>query len=117
PPPGVPGLETSLPLLLTAVQDRRLTLERLIELMALNPRRIYQLPAQPDTLIEVDPQTRYPITNEALHTRCGWSPFAGQTVSGWVRRVVLRGQTVFEATEPGAPGKILARPGYGRMIP
>jgi dihydroorotase len=117
PPPGVPGLETSLPLLLTAVQDKRLTLDRLVELMAGNPRRIYHLPAQPDTLVEVDPQTHYTITTEALHTRCGWSPFAGQTVTGWVRRVVLRGQPVYEATEPGAPGQILAQPGRGRIIP
>ena len=117
PPPGVPGLETALPLLLTAVQENRLTLARLVELMASNPRRIYRLPAQPDTLVEVDPQARYTITNAALHTRCGWSPFAGQTVTGWVRRVVLRGQPVYEATEPGALGQILAQPGRGRLIP
>jgi carbamoyl-phosphate synthase/aspartate carbamoyltransferase/dihydroorotase len=44
PPPGVAGLETSLPLMLTAVHEDRLTIERLIELMATNPRRIYNLP-------------------------------------------------------------------------
>ncbi|VAW42414.1 Dihydroorotase, partial [hydrothermal vent metagenome] len=54
PPPGVIGLETSLPLMMTAVQQNRLTLERLIELMSTNPRRIYNLPTQPDTAVTVE---------------------------------------------------------------
>ena len=55
PPPGVAGLETSLPLMLTAVRQGRLTLARLVELMATNPRRVFGLPDQPDTFVEVDP--------------------------------------------------------------
>jgi len=117
PPPGVPGLETALPLMLSAVQQKRLSLERLIELMSTNPRRIYKLPAQPDTFVEVDPQARYTIANSALHTKCGWSPFAGLTVAGRLQRVVLRGQTVFEREKSGSSGKILVQPGYGRLIP
>ncbi|GAB4431947.1 MAG: dihydroorotase [Anaerolineae bacterium] len=111
PPPGVAGLETSLPLMLTAVKEGRLSLERLIELMATNPRRIFNLPAQPDTHIEVDDQTRFTITNEALHTKCGWTPFAGWQVVGRVQRVVLYGQEVF------ANGAVVAAPGSGRLLP
>jgi carbamoyl-phosphate synthase/aspartate carbamoyltransferase/dihydroorotase len=96
-PPGVPGLETSLPLMLTAVSEKRLSLERLIELMAINPRRIYGLPNQADTWIEVDPETEYEIKNEGLFTKCGWTPFAGMKVKGRVLKVILRGKTVFEA--------------------
>ena len=101
-PPGVPGLETSLPLMLTAVAQKRLSLERLVELMATNPRRIYNLPEQADTWIEVDPDASYEIQNEGLYTKCGWTPFAGQKVKGRLTRVVLRGKTVFEN------GKILS---------
>ena len=54
PPPGVPGLETSLPLMLAAVQDGRLSVARLTALMHDNPRRIFGLPPQPDTRVEVD---------------------------------------------------------------
>jgi len=96
PPPGVPGLETALPLLLTAVAEGRLTLERLVTLLAHNPRRIFRLPAQPDTWVEVDPAASYPLSNEGLNTKCGWTPFAGMPVRGRVQRVVLRGKTVFE---------------------
>jgi dihydroorotase len=101
-PPGVPGLETSLPLMLTAVSEKRLSLERLVELMALNPRRIYSLPKQENTWIEVDPDAQWEIQNEGLFTRCGWTPFAGQKVKGRVVKVVLRNKTVFEN------GKILS---------
>lgn len=44
PPPGFPGLETALPLLLTAVHDGRLTLDDIILRMCINPRKIFQLP-------------------------------------------------------------------------
>jgi carbamoyl-phosphate synthase/aspartate carbamoyltransferase/dihydroorotase len=111
PPPGVPGLETALPLMLTAVAEKRLTLERLIELMAINPRRIFKLPPQPDTRVEVDPQARYILSNEGLQTKCGWSPFLGMVVTGRVRRVVLRGTEVF------VDGRVTAQAGSGKVIP
>ncbi|MGC9522197.1 MAG: amidohydrolase family protein, partial [Anaerolineae bacterium] len=53
PPPGVPGLETAVPLMLTAVVDERLSLDRLVELMFTTPRRIFKLPKQPETWTEV----------------------------------------------------------------
>ena len=110
PPPGVIGLETSLPLLLTAVQQNRLTLDRLIELMHTNPRRIFSLPEQVDTAVTVQlsPNT---ITNEMVKSKCGWTPFHGTEVLAKVQKVVLRGQTVFE------DGQILAEPGSGRLLP
>jgi carbamoyl-phosphate synthase/aspartate carbamoyltransferase/dihydroorotase len=98
-PPGVPGLETALPLMLTAVAEGRLSLDRLVELMAHNPRRIFGLPKQPDTGVLVDPQATYPLPHQGLHTRCGWSPFSGMTVQGRIREVRLRGQTVFKDGE------------------
>jgi len=110
PPPGVPGLETMLPLLLTAVAEGRLSQERMVDLVYDAPRRIFQLPTQPDTWVEVDPDARYELAGEGLQTRCGWTPFAGMAVRGRVRRVVLRGQVVFE------DGRVLAHPGYGQLI-
>lgn len=112
PPPGVAGLETSLPLMLTAAQQGRLSLDRLVELMALNPRRIFGLPSQPDTIVEIDPEARTILANDRLHTRCGWTPFAGMTVQGLVRRVTLRGRVVYDVERPEA----LAPPGAGRVI-
>ena len=110
PPPGVAGLETSLVLLLTAVSQNRLTLDRLIDLMATNPRRIYDLPEQPDTRVEVA-MTPTVIRNANMFSKCGWTPFDGMAVAGRVQRVILRGNVVFE------DGKVTAVPGSGQMIP
>ncbi len=105
PLPGVAGLETALPLMLTAVRQGRLTLERLVQLMSITPRQLFGLPDQPDTTIEVDAEASFIIANERLHTRCGWTPFAGMTVYGLVRRVVLRGEVAYDAGPAGRVGR------------
>ncbi len=110
PPPGFPGLETILPLFLTAVSEGRLTINHLLEKMVINPRRIFHLPEQPETWVEVDEDAAYEIKAADQFTRCGWTPFEGWKVKGRVRRVVLRGKVVFE------DGKVLAEQGYGRNV-
>ena len=92
---GVPGLETTLPLLLTAVHEGRLSLERLVELLYDGPRRIYGLPAQPETRVDVDPERTYVLGQGPLYTKCGWTPFAGMRVRGRVSAVTLRGKQVY----------------------
>src|SRR5688572_18746112 len=110
PPPGFPGLETLLPLLLTAVDDGRLTIDDVIQKSVLNPRRIFNLPEQPETWVEVDEDAEYEIKASEHFTRCGWTPFEGWRVKGRVRRVVLRG------TEAYRDGKILVEPGFGKNV-
>lgn len=110
PPPGFPGLETALPLWLTAAGDGRLTMDDIILRMHVNPRRIFNLPEQPGTWVEVDENAEYEIKAENLFTRCGWTPFEGWKVRGRVKKVVLRGRTAFE------DGRILVQKGYGRNV-
>jgi carbamoyl-phosphate synthase/aspartate carbamoyltransferase/dihydroorotase len=110
PPPGFPGLETALPLLLTAVHEGRLSIDQVIEKCVTNPRRIFRLPEQPETWVEVDQQAEHEIHAAEHFTRCGWTPFEGRRVKGRVRKVVLRGTEVFR------DGNVLARPGYGRNV-
>src|SRR5512142_853842 len=92
PPPGFPGVETLLPLLLTAVADGRLTVDDIIQKSVINPRKIFKLPEQPETWVEVDENAEYEIKASEMHSRCGWTPFEGWKVKGRVRRVVLRGR-------------------------
>jgi carbamoyl-phosphate synthase/aspartate carbamoyltransferase/dihydroorotase len=94
-PPGVPGLESTLPLMLTAVAEGRLTLERAIELMYTNPRRIFNLPEQPYTWVEVDPDARYSFPDHPLYTKCGWSPFEGRQVQGRILNTVYKGRLAY----------------------
>jgi carbamoyl-phosphate synthase/aspartate carbamoyltransferase/dihydroorotase len=110
PPPGFPGLETALPLLLGAVREKRLTLEDCLQRMVDNPRRIFHLPEQLETLIEVDLESRWTIRGEYLQSRCVWTPFEGMPVQGRVVEVNLRGKTVYQAPD------ILAQPGYGNNL-
>ena len=110
PPPGMPGVETMLPLLLTAVHAGRLTLDDVIARCVTNPCRIYGLPEQPDTWVEVDVDAEYRLSDAAMKTRVQWTPFAGMTVRGRVERVTLRGEIVF------VRDKLVARPGNGRVL-
>jgi dihydroorotase (multifunctional complex type) len=110
PPPGVPGVETMLPLLLTAVDEGKLSVEDVIARLHTNPQRIYGIPTQPDTWVEVDMDARYTLRDHEQITRVRWTPFAGVQVVGRIERTVLRGQTVFEA------GKALALPGSGQVL-
>jgi len=104
------GIAGAIALWLTAVHAGRLTLEDVAARMHANPRRIFGLPAQPDTWIEVDENAQYEIKASEQFTRCGWTPFEGWTVKSKVRKVILRGKTAFE------DGKLLAEPGYGRNV-
>jgi carbamoyl-phosphate synthase/aspartate carbamoyltransferase/dihydroorotase len=110
PPPGFPGLETLLPLLLTAVDDGRLTVDDVIQRSVINPRKIFNLPEQPETFVEVDENAEYEIHAAEMFSRCGWSPFEGWKVKGKVTRVVLRGREAFK------DGKVLAEKGFGKNV-
>lgn len=109
PPFGAPGLETSLPLMLTAEAEGRITRAELIDKFYTNAARIFGIGSDDSTRVEVD-MDEYVIRNEDLLSKSGWSQFAGRRVVGKVKKVVLRGETVFEN------GKVLAAPGSGRII-
>ncbi len=109
PPPGVPGLETTLPLLFTAMLEGRISQERLLELTFKNPARIFGIKL-PETCVELEIGPRRIISSSELKTRCGWTPFEGMGVRATIRRVFIRGQKVYE------DGQVLAWPGFGKPI-
>lgn len=94
-PPGFPGLETILPLLLTAVNEGKMTLEDLVDKFYRNPKKIFNLPEQPNTYVEVDMDEEYEIPQNTAFSKAKWTPFAGMKVKGVVHRVVLRGETAY----------------------
>lgn len=110
PPPGFPGLETALPLLLTSVSEGRLSLDDVIARMYTNPRRIFNISEQPETWIEVDLEVTKEITAQEQYTRCGWTPFQGWKTVGLVNQVVLRGKEAFR------DGEVLSAPGSGHNL-
>lgn len=110
PPPGYPGLETALSLWLTAAHQGKLTLEAIIARMHTHPRRIFNLPEQTETYVEVDENLEWQPNGPQMFSRAGWTPFANWELRGKVTRVVLRGQTAFDGE------KVLAKKGSGKDV-
>ncbi len=104
-PGGIPGLETSLPLLYTfAVGENGIPLPRLVQLMSTNPARIFGLypqkgivrPGSDADLVLYEPNGKHTITAAKLHGVSGYTPYEGITVQGKVRTTISRGRIVYE---------------------
>lgn len=89
---GVTGLETAVGLVCKGMADGRLKPSALAQLLHHGPRKIFNIPEQSNTYVELDPTKAYKIT-KPFETKCGWSPFEGREAYGQVQTVVLRGVT------------------------
>ena len=110
PPHGVPGLETTLPLMMQAASDGRLPLQRACDMLSTNAQRIWGVTPLPKTYTLIDTDASYVIERQNLRTLCGWSPFEGMKVRGKVREVWIRGHKVFDGE------RVLCAPGFGRNL-
>lgn len=93
---GVPGLETTLGLMCKAVKDGHIQMPDVIKFLYTNPKKIFKVPDQPDTYVEVDPDLAYVVPEKGFETKCDWSPFSGMTLYGKPQTVVIRGKKVLE---------------------
>ncbi len=107
---GVPGLETTLPLMLTAVAENRVSLEQVVAIVSENPRKIWGVQAPPDTYALIDLDAAYTIENDKLMTQAGWSPFDGMTVRGKVLETWIRGTKVYDGEQ------VRVQPGFGKNL-
>lgn len=106
---GMPGLETTLPLMLTAVEQGKLTHNRMIEMLHTNSAKIFNIASDPKTSVEVE-MIEHIIDDEDLQTKAGWAPYSGSRVLGKVRSVKLRGKLVYDQ------GAIICNPGTGKIL-
>jgi dihydroorotase len=103
---GLTGVQTSVPVMLTHVHDGRLSLERMVELMASGPARVYgalnkghiAVGYDADFTI-IDPDRRRVIEQSWIASPCGWSPFEGHACVGWPIMTMIRGQLVMRDDE------------------
>lgn len=102
-PAGLPGVETTLPLLLTHVHRRNLTFQRFVEVTAAGPARIFGLankgaiaPGYDADLAIVDPAREWTVCADEMHSKCGWTPYEGFDVRGKVTHTLVRGHLVYE---------------------
>ncbi len=100
-PPGVPGVETMLPLLLRKVKAGDLSLARFVDVTASKPAKILGLDlgvldvGRPANVIVVDPREVVAIRAKDLHSKCGWTPFENMDAV-FPQAVYLRGELIAE---------------------
>jgi dihydroorotase len=103
---GLTGVQTLVPIMLDHVNAGRLSLGRMVDLMAAGPARVYgalgkgRIAAGYDADFSiVDLRRTRTIEEDWIVTPAGWTPFAGMRVTGWPQAVVLRGRVVMRDDE------------------
>jgi dihydroorotase (multifunctional complex type) len=117
-PFGLPGVETTLTMLLDAVAEGKLTLQRLVQTYSEAPARLLGLYPRKGALrigsdadvVLVDTEQEHVLSNDTIVSKAGWTPFDGRRVKGRAVMTMLRGQVVAEN------GKVTAEPGGGRFV-
>ncbi len=105
-PSGMPGVQTLLPLLLHHRSLKRLDLQTIVRLLAVQPylkfkmknRGLIQKGFKANFTI-IDSKKKWQITKNWLSYKCGWSPFEGMSIEGWPHTVILEGQRAMQEGE------------------
>ena len=114
---GLTGVQTLVPVMLDHVAAGRLTLGRMVDLMAAGPARVYGLAGKGRIVAGydadfsvVDLGARRTITNDWIASPCGWTPFDGLAMTGWPAMTIVRGRVVMrDGAVLGAPsGQLVA---------
>lgn len=90
-PSGIPGVETTLTLLLDAHHRGKITLKKIIEITRKNIETIFNLPHNNDVVL-VDLEKTVWLDNSSLQTKCGWTPYAGMKLKGYPVYTILKGK-------------------------
>ncbi|MFQ6089901.1 MAG: dihydroorotase family protein [Candidatus Bipolaricaulia bacterium] len=109
PPAGLPGVETTLPLMLDAIDRGKLSIIQLVRAFAENPARRFGLRkgrievGYPADLVVVDLDRWGRVEREGLATECGWSPYEDLDLKGWPLLTIVRGEPVYKSEEIELP--------------
>jgi dihydroorotase len=124
-PSGMPGVETSLPVMLTHARDGKCTIEQVVNWMSTNVAQTYQMVGKgkleegmDGDVVLVDMSAEIIVKDENSWSKVGWNPFAGQNLVGWPVLTIVDGVSVFERnSETGPRGEILVEAGeVGRPL-
>jgi dihydroorotase len=116
-PPGIPGLETTMPLMLTLVNKGILKISRIVKVLAENPAQIFGLKSKgklrsgyDGDITLVDMKKRDRINSEKFFSKAKYSPFDGFRTKGSVASTIVRGRVVYEN------GELVGKAGYGSVL-
>lgn len=87
-PSGMPGLEFMLPMLLNAHHQGRISLNKIVSLTSTRAREIFKLPHYQDWVI-ADLALAKTIGHHDTRSKCGYTPYAGLTLTGWPLYTIL----------------------------
>ncbi|MFN7949716.1 MAG: dihydroorotase family protein [Blastocatellia bacterium] len=115
---GTPSTQYFLSLFLTDVNEGHISLERVVELTALNPAKLFDIyprkgaiiPGADADIVAVDMNAETTISDDTVLSKCGWTPYAGRRVKGLPVHTLCRGTFVFE------DGKVVGEPGHGKLV-
>ena len=122
-PSGMPGVQTLVPVMLDHVARGRLSLLRFMDMTSAGPVRLFGIAGKGRIAVGydadftiVDLKKRVTITDEWIASRCGWTPYAGITVTGWPVGTIVRGERIMWEGEltsrgKGRPVRFLTAPG------
>ena len=103
---GMPMIQFSLVTMLEMVDHGVLTMERMVELMAHNPARLFAVerrgflrPGYRADIVIVRPGTGWTVSRDCILSKCGWSPMEGHTYLWRVERTLCNGHTVYQHGE------------------
>ena len=110
-PSGMPGVQTIVPIMLDHVNAGRLTLTRFVDLLCHGPQRVFGIAGKgrmaqgyDADFTVVDMAKTRTIEDSWIASKCGWTPFAGRTVTGWPIMTIVRGNVVMREDQLiGAP--------------
>jgi dihydroorotase len=102
-PSGMPGVETSLPMMLTAAMDGKCTVAQVVQWMSKAVAVAYGIankgeitPGYDADLVLVDLKNYHPVKREELLTKSRWSPFEGWSLTGWPVTTIVGGEVVYD---------------------
>ena len=107
-PSGMPGVQTLLPILLTLAKQEVTNIHQIVKMACERPAELYGISdkgsfeADAD-LVLVDPDASYVFERSMVASKCGWSPYEGETFTGQVKHVLLRGRPVVAEGELVGP--------------
>lgn len=99
---GMPMVQFSLVAMLELVDEGVLSIERLVELMAHNPARLFEIAKRgflrkgyKADIVLVKPQSPWTVDKDCIQSKCGWSPMEGHTFQWQVRTTMCNGHIIY----------------------
>ena len=101
-PSGLPSIQQSLPVLLTVAKQEDIPLTRIAAVFSENASKLYLLdtgriaPGMKADLVIFDFDKEFTVKAEDQYSKCGWTPYEGESLNGWIETVYVNGQKVLD---------------------